>query len=368
MQKLIDQFEFEPNVDSNPNMQQPQSQHLEISEDRATLLYIIDTYNKHLIEIDSQPVRKVREILDQFAQELVNPKTNMERILFRFRQFISSYRIEEYTFVQKTFDDFRGIIWDFIDQLSEDLTIEKQEDEEINQSLENLREAVEANSINSLKHQARSFIDSYMELQTNREDRRSRRIASINRNLALVKKQLKDANHKMQTDHLTNAFNRQSFDENLNQALSMSNLSKKPLSIISLDIDHFKKFNDTYGHAIGDYILIECVKLLKESFDEDTDFVARVGGEEFSIILPNQNLEQAVLKATQCLARIRGEVFLHENHQLNFTVSMGIAQLTPGETKDSLLKRADMALYESKNTGRNKLTISKKSNFEPRVA
>ena len=96
--------------------------------------------------------------------------------------------------------------------------------------------------------------------------------------------------------------------------------------------------------------------------------MARVGGEEFSIILANQSLEQAYEKALKCLHKIRGEVFLHENHELSFTVSMGVAQIQPGETADSLLKRADSALYKSKNTGRNKVTVSNKSNFQPRVA
>ncbi len=366
MQKLVDQFEFDWPEDSTRSPETKSD--FEISEDRATLLYFIDTYNKHLVEIDSQPVRKVREVLDQFAKELVNPNSNMDRVLFRFRQFFSSYRIDEYTYVQKTFDDFRGIIWDFIDQLSEDLCAEKKEDDEINKSLEMLREAVEANSIDSLKNQARSFIDEYMEHQSNREDRRSRRMSSIKRNLALVKKQLSDANIKMRKDHLTNAYNRQSFDEQLNQVLKMTDMAKTPLSLISLDIDHFKKFNDTYGHAVGDYILVECVKMLKESFDCETAFVARVGGEEFNVLLPGKTIEEATAKAKYCLSKIRGEVFLKDDLELKFTVSMGIAQYTGRENKETFLKRADDALYESKNTGRNKFTISNPKNLQVRVA
>ena len=103
MQKLIDQFDFDWRETSEGGS--PVS--VEMNEERATLIYIIDILNKHLIEVDKHPVRKVRETLDEFAKELVKPnQANLERVLFRFRQFFSSYRIDEVSYMQKTFDDF----------------------------------------------------------------------------------------------------------------------------------------------------------------------------------------------------------------------------------------------------------------------
>lgn len=354
MEKLTSQLDLDTPNEENGQKTAPKA----MTEDRATLIYLIDAYSKNLLEMDQHPVRKVRETFDNFVREFVQPKENFEKTLFRFRQFFSSYRIDEYTYVQKTFDEFRGIIWDFVDQLSEDFSAEKEEDQIVGQSLEELKEAVEANSIDDLRHQSRQFIDTYIEHQTKREGRRNKRMTSVKKNLELVKKQLSDANQNMRLDHLTKAFNRKSFDEQMAQQIRFFQVAQTPCTLIAMDIDHFKKVNDTYGHAIGDFILVECVKLLKECFPEEGEFVARVGGEEFCVILPGTALEQAVEKVRKSMERIRGEVWLQDGHQLKFTMSMGIAQLMENESADEWIKRADDALYASKSGGRNKFTIA----------
>lgn len=110
VKKLIEQLEYDLGGGS------PKSRsRAKLSEDRATLLYFLDVYNKHLIEIDTHPVRRVREELDEFTRELVNPdKGDAEKVLFKLRQFFSAYRVAEYTYIRKTFEDFKGIIWNFV--------------------------------------------------------------------------------------------------------------------------------------------------------------------------------------------------------------------------------------------------------------
>jgi diguanylate cyclase (GGDEF)-like protein len=356
--KLINQFEFEWS-DKKEGRSKDSNSEPEINEEQATLLFIIDVFNKHLIELDAHPVRKVRALLDEFAKGLMNEdQKGRERLLFRIRQFFSGYRIDEYTYVQKTFDEFRSILWDFLDQLSEELADERSEDEEILENLEQVREAVEANSIEEIKSQSRHFIDSYTEFQFNREKRRSARVKTIHENLELVKKQLVDAHENMRVDHLTKAYNRKSFDEQAKRHWKLFQISESPVSMIVLDIDHFKKVNDTYGHDMGDYVLVELVKMLKELFPRDNDFVARLGGEEFAIILPDHKTEHAIIKAERALERIRKEVLVHKDLQIKFTISMGVAELMKGEDTAHWFKRADKALYMSKNSGRNKLTVA----------
>lgn len=364
VQNLINQFNF----DSEP--ESPLStEALSISEDRATLLFIIDTYNKHLLEIDRHPVRKVREALDDFAKELLNPdRKNIDKLLFRFRQFFGGYRIDEYTYILKTFEEFRGIIWDFVDQLSEDLSQEQTADKEIMSSLSDLKEAVEANSIDLVKEQSRKFIDFYVERQTRRDTRRSQRILSIKKNLDSVRKQLFEANQSMRQDHLTGAYNRKSFDEQINQHVRIMGISPNPVTLLTLDIDHFKRVNDTFGHAIGDFVIKECVNVLHSVFQRPTDFVARIGGEEFAVILPGFTAEKAEVKAQELLDVVRKDVFIHEGHELRFTVSVGVAQLEPGEDKDNWIKRADEALYSSKHNGRNRSTVAPTSTKSNKAA
>lgn len=353
VEKLIEQFDFDWNerqANGSPVLSSA------MSEERATLLYIIDVFNKHLIEFEGHPVRKVREDLDEFAKELVHPEPrDLERFLFRFRQYLSAYRIDEIAYFHKTFEDFRTIIWDFVDQLSEDLGAEQKEDSEIRQRLDQLKEAVESNSIDVLKNQSRKFIDSYMETQFKKEKRRSSKMRSIRKNLNLVKKQLGEANNNLRIDHLTTAYNRKTFDE---YAAQFCKLTPITVSLLMVDIDHFKSINDTYGHPIGDFVLKQLTTNLKKLCGRESDLVARLGGEEFAILLPDYQADHAMKKAEEILLKVHGDAYVHENHEIRFTVSIGVAQLEPGESAADWIKRADLALYNSKNTGRNRATLA----------
>ncbi len=359
VEKLIEQFDFEWNDGTLDGKERPA-----MSEDRATLLFVIDTFNKHLIDFDGHSVRKVREQLDVFAKDIVNPgEGGLERVLFRFRQFFSGYRIDECSYFQKTFEDFRTIIWDFVDQLSEDIGEEEKEDGEIRTSLDELKEAVESNSIDLLKNQSRRFIDCYMEKQFKKDKRRSSRMKSIRKNLNVVKKQLNEANDSMRTDHLTQALNRKSFDESCQQQKALFHLSKTPVTLMLIDIDYFKRINDTYGHAVGDFVLQELVKTLKSSFNRENDVIARIGGEEFAILMPEQEVDQVLTRAEQLLAQVRADTIVHDGREIRFTVSVGVAQLGQNEEVETWVKRADLALYNSKNTGRNRVTVAPSHNL-----
>jgi diguanylate cyclase len=355
--KLLEQFDFDWGMtNKNKQSQLP----VDLSEERATLLYFLDTYNKHLMEMEKYPVRRVREELDEFAKLLVHPEhmAHSEKALFRLRQWFSTYRIEEHSYVHKTFDDFKNIIWDFIDQLADDFAYEKNHDQNIRSSLEELKDAVESNSIDQLKTKSREFVDNYIEFQSRRDANKSKRMIEMKKNLNIVKKQLIEANHSMRRDHLTGAFNRMSFDEQMKTLLKYRSHTQQNLTMIMLDIDHFKKVNDTYGHDIGDFVLKECVRVIQEKFNRPMDFVARIGGEEFAIILPDYKMEHAVIKADELLTKIRNDVYIIEDKQIKFTISCGIAEVSEKETAEQWLKRADEALYHSKNTGRDRYTIA----------
>lgn len=361
VEKLVEQFDFDLSSNKQPARRAGEVTSeiaANMSEDRATLLYILDTYNKHLIDFQGHPVRKTRESLDEFTRDLLNPEIDEERVLFRLRQFFSTYRVDETAYFHKTFEDFRTIIWDFVDQLAEDIGQEQKDDFEVRHSLEQLKEAVESNSIEVLKNHSRKFIDCYFDKQDKKDKRRAGRMKSIRKNLNMVKKQLGEANNAARVDHLTQAYNRKTFEEFMSQHTKLSEPSGQPVSLLLLDIDHFKKINDTFGHPVGDFVLKELVTLLKNMFTRDSDLVARIGGEEFAILLPDYNAENAMKKAEEVLQKVRSETYVQEGRELRFTVSVGIAQLASHETQEGWLKRADLALYNSKNTGRNKATLA----------
>ena len=330
-----------------------------VNEEKATLLYLLDSYNKHLFEIDKHNLRKVREKIDSLSKSLVEADAKqLEKTLFEIRQFFSSYRIDEYAYVQNTFDDFKRIVWDFADHLSEDIKFETQKEKQMGAQLKDLKEAVEANSMDILRAKSREFINSYVEYQNQKNDLRQKRITNVKKNMESIKKQLMVANSDLNTDHLTSAANRRAFDDYALKLVHMHHLNKAPLSLIALDIDFFKKINDVYGHDVGDFVLKECVRILRTVFFKDDEMVARVGGEEFFVVLPNHSIEQCISRAEALQAIVRNEAFVIGDHAIKFTVSMGIAQMLDNEKLGDWIKRADTALYNSKNTGRNKYTLA----------
>ncbi len=159
-------------------------------------------------------------------------------------------------------------------------------------------------------------------------------------------------------DFLTGLGNRHFFDKMIHQEKKRHERLNHCFSILILDIDHFKAINDTYGHDVGDLILKEIGGIIKDSVRE-VDYPIRYGGEEFVIILPHTEKEQAFILADRLRERIESHSFVVDGNVLNVTVSIGVSEFDPAKGKDvdAVLKEADLALYTSKSTGRNKVSI-----------
>lgn len=164
---------------------------------------------------------------------------------------------------------------------------------------------------------------------------------------------------KASKDALTGLFNKGKFNDVISKEIALAQTTLTSLSIIFLDIDHFKVVNDTYGHDAGDYVLKELAKILNSTVRKG-DFVGRWGGEEFVITLQVTTAEQALILAENIRKNVEKFDFLSGGKQ---TISLGITQYQENDNEKSLLKRVDEALYEAKSTGRNKSVI-KKVNFE----
>ena len=153
------------------------------------------------------------------------------------------------------------------------------------------------------------------------------------------------------TDELTKAWNRKMFNEVLDREISYSIRYKRPLSLIMADIDFFKSINDTFGHGEGDNVLIEFTSLLQRNI-RTNDSLSRWGGEEFIIILPNQNAENAQLLADKLNRTIENHLFKKVG---TITSSFGVTEFRLNESIDKLIGRLDSALYQAKAQGRNKV-------------
>lgn len=157
-------------------------------------------------------------------------------------------------------------------------------------------------------------------------------------------------------DGLTGSYNRKYIIDYLETEVKRCQKLEVPLSIMIFDLDYFKKINDTYGHLAGDYVLKEIVKLLKEKVLRASDVLGRYGGEEFCIILS----EAAIRTAREIADRIRKSIesheFIFDNNKIPVTISVGVADMNKtSDTSGSLILTADKALYQAKETGRNKV-------------
>ena len=155
-------------------------------------------------------------------------------------------------------------------------------------------------------------------------------------------------------DYLTGTLNRRGMDEALEREFSRADRHDTILCIAIMDIDHFKKLNDSLGHSAGDQALVHFVSVIK-SVLRTTDVLARYGGEEFIIILPVTPQEEAIQVVTRVQRELTKKYFMNRNERVLITFSAGVAERKPGETPESLIPRADAALYQAKNTGRNQV-------------
>lgn len=158
---------------------------------------------------------------------------------------------------------------------------------------------------------------------------------------------------KASKDSLTKLFNRGKFNDVLEKEISLANTTRTPLCVIFLDIDHFKNVNDSYGHDVGDKILIELAELLTQT-TRNGDFIARWGGEEFIITLQSTNVVRASILAEKIRETVERYNFTNDIKQ---TVSLGVSEYIYNESQESLLKRVDKALYSAKDRGRNRVVI-----------
>ncbi|MFM8680614.1 MAG: GGDEF domain-containing protein [Alphaproteobacteria bacterium] len=175
------------------------------------------------------------------------------------------------------------------------------------------------------------------------------------REVQALRHDLEEARRQAMSDPLTSVTNRKAFDERLRREMAAAEESGDDLSLVLLDIDHFKRFNDSFGHVIGD----EALKLVAHTLVASVkgrDMVARYGGEEFAVILPSTSLPNALGVASGLGTAVKGRRMLLKSTGRDLgriTVSLGVARYRPGEAPADLVRRADAALYAAKGRGRD---------------
>lgn len=177
-------------------------------------------------------------------------------------------------------------------------------------------------------------------------------LASAKAEIAAQREQLGSMATQALTDPLTGLDNRRSLDQELKRRVAQVKRHGGHVCFVMIDLDHFKKVNDRYGHLVGDELLRAVAGLLKRMM-RDGDFVARYGGEEFACLLPNTSLEQAVIPAERIRCAVAAYSMRVGSSNVSPTVSLGVSACLPDDTAEQFVKRADQALYAAKGMGRN---------------
>src|SRR6202035_1488032 len=210
------------------------------------------------------------------------------------------------------------------------------------------------------RDQVKTIVDTL--LKSTREMRETNK--ALEERLTLSKSEISNLQQSLEairaeslTDPLTGLGNRKYFDRSIEMAVQNALATGEPLSLLMFDIDHFKSFNDSYGHLTGDQVLRLVGMSLKQTI-KGQDITARYGGEEFAVVLPNTALRQALTVADH----IRRAVMAKELKKKStgeilgrVTISVGVSLLKPGDDTDALIERADACLYAAKRNGRNRV-------------
>jgi len=202
---------------------------------------------------------------------------------------------------------------------------------------------------------AKTLVETRAATETNR--RFTRLLMESGQDLVRLRESLEALERDAATDALTQLANRRSFDAALTQAVRQAEYGHRPLCLVMIDVDYFKRFNDRYGHPMGDQVLKLIGRILLENL-RPRDTAARYGGEEFALILPDTARDEAAALVEDLRCRVAGRTLTNRRTGQGLghvTLSAGLAERAGDEDLESLLRRADQALYQAKQAGRNQI-------------
>ncbi|NNG22590.1 GGDEF domain-containing protein [Telluria aromaticivorans] len=184
-----------------------------------------------------------------------------------------------------------------------------------------------------------------------------REVQEAEERIRLLEAELQHMSELVREDQLTGSLNRRGLEEVYERESARADRRNTPLCAAILDLDNFKKLNDTYGHLAGDGALKHLVKVVRDTL-RSMDVIARFGGEEFLILLPETTVEAAAAAMVRVQRELTRHFFLYENEKMLITFSCGVALRVPNEGQESLMARADRAMYQAKQTGKNRVVVA----------
>ncbi|WP_101757735.1 GGDEF domain-containing protein [Oceanicoccus sp. KOV_DT_Chl] len=294
-------------------------------------------------------IPELNKALDSLTKTKGNLTPRLSEELYRY--YIINEHLEDH---QKTLESITQLAAQLVNHLNDSMLGSSNFELEINANIDQLNQAASIGEITAIIDQVINTSESIR--TANRHFQDNLQLAS--EEISNLRQQLKQAEKQAYIDQLTQLYNRHAFDRQLDQLINTEGLAEN-VCLILADLDHFKSFNDNYGHVIGDRVLHRMGELLQD-YCPDNAIAARYGGEEFAIIVNNSTIEDA-----QAIA----EMLRHKTQQLrvkiknsdkvldSISASFGVARFQTNETAECFIDRTDQALYRAKHCGRNRVEV-----------
>jgi len=333
---------------------------------RALLLFIKD-FSIDFEETGSD--RFVKQIDDLSEKFVTEKKTKAVETFFEsYKKSIPAFIREQKEYLNSREKE----LWDIIGLQRTAITTLGTENRDYNRKVYEQSKQIEATTmlddIKIMKKNLKKEVASIQATVRKKEERDRQQMDALSKQVSRLNVELKEVKTKAMTDGLTKAYNREAFDSYIRKIVDRNTIKPSPFSLLMLDIDDFKKINDTYGHQIGDRVLVALVKKCTE-FIRDEDFLARYGGEEFVIVLPGASLRNALKKAQRLRKAIAGTHYTTDKEKggkgLSITVSIGASSFSKKDSVSTVIDRSDQALYQAKRTGKNRVVSEEDMEFEP---
>ena len=299
-------------------------------------------------------VEVVREIIDKPLSQraLDDAERRLKEVLFKQSQLKAS--------LFDARDAIKHMLAGFVDHLANFAEATSDYHDKIATCAEKI---TAANNITELENVIGEVMQETRTIQLNalrsRDDLRltQKKVQESEARIRELETALETASDLVRHDQLTGALNRRGLEEIFSKELARANRHASQLCVALLDIDNFKKLNDSLGHATGDEALIHLATVCRETL-RPQDTIARYGGEEFIILLPDTTLEEATAALTRLQRELTKKFFLHDNDKVLITFSAGLTQLQPDDDQPKIIKRADDAMYKAKQTGKNRVVTN----------